>query len=415
MEKRLGFCLVLISITCFSKVVGICSVPDTKKSYVTSLAINMGRSVGPCVTPDPSVLLALNLGSVKDNTAVDILKQQLKEDAVDRVSHNKTFTSGKVALYVLALRSSCVNPSNIPGQGENINLVQILENKTREELKAFENNQSSPSVVTTWYQVGLDLIGLCVMSRPYAISAAHTVANHISPSVCGNVDTAAVVAMGFACVLGMENVPQVTLTAVNNSLTNLLIYILEEQHDGLLGNAYSTGLAAQAFKAAESYYCLSSWDCPRTIDKVIELITQKAFDLPIAAAQVLPFLWGKSYVSVKYLPCPVDQVHLISVKFTVVNDLVGEHFQNYIIVEVTEGSTLLQVMEKAAIQNPSQFSFQSQNTAWGIYITAINHLEGNDSARTYWQFLSGNEPLQLGVSSYIPSNNENIIAIFSKY
>lgn len=64
-------------------------VPDTKKSYVTSLAINMARSVGPCVPPDPSVLLALNLGQVKDPTAQDILIEQLKNDAVDRVSKSK--------------------------------------------------------------------------------------------------------------------------------------------------------------------------------------------------------------------------------------------------------------------------------------------------------------------------------------
>ncbi|PIO29175.1 hypothetical protein AB205_0189640 [Aquarana catesbeiana] len=236
MENRLGLFLVLLSVTCFCDANNTCNVPDTKKSYVTSLAINMARSVGPCVPPDPSVLLALNLGQVKDPTAQDILIEQLKNDAMCR----------KVALYVLALRSSCVDPSNISVQQGSINLVKLLENKTREELRAFENGPSpNASVITTWYQVGLDLLGLCTMSSPYARSAACIVANHTTPEVCGSVDTAAVVAMGLVCVLGMENIPEKTITKVRTTLSGLLNYILEHQKDGLIGNAYSTGLAGQ--------------------------------------------------------------------------------------------------------------------------------------------------------------------------
>ncbi|PIO29176.1 hypothetical protein AB205_0189640 [Aquarana catesbeiana] len=174
MENRLGLFLVLLSVTCFCDANNTCNVPDTKKSYVTSLAINMARSVGPCVPPDPSVLLALNLGQVKDPTAQDILIEQLKNDAV-----------------------------------------------------------------------GLDLLGLCTMSSPYARSAACIVANHTTPEVCGSVDTAAVVAMGLVCVLGMENIPEKTITKVRTTLSGLLNYILEHQKDGLIGNAYSTGLAGQ--------------------------------------------------------------------------------------------------------------------------------------------------------------------------
>lgn len=45
-------------------------------------------------------------------------------------------TSGKVALYVLALRSSCENP-DATTLGNNINLVHVLEEKTKEELNYF--------------------------------------------------------------------------------------------------------------------------------------------------------------------------------------------------------------------------------------------------------------------------------------
>ncbi|XP_077323778.1 cobalamin binding intrinsic factor-like isoform X1 [Lithobates pipiens] len=413
MENKLGVFLVLLSVTCFCKANNTCNVPDTKKSYVTCLAISMAHSVGPCVPPDPSVLLALNLGQVKDPTAQDILIDQLKNDAVDRVSKNASFTSGKVALYVLALRSSCVDPSNISVQQGSINLVQLLENKTREELRAFENGSSpNASVITTWYQVGLDLLGLCTMSSPYTSTAARIVANHTTPEVCGNVDTAAVVVMGLVCVLGMENIPEKTLTEVRTTLSGLLNFILEHQKDGLIGNVYSTGLAGQALFAAEKYFIIS-WNCSGTIQKVLDLIPNKTFSLPIAAAQVLPFLWGTSYVSVKYLPCPKAQ--FISVGYTIVNNLVEEYFQYSTIVLVEEGSTLLQVMQKAAELDPNRFSFESKTFTWGVYITAINHLAESTEDKTYWQFFSDTTPLAVGVSSYIPKKNELIIAAFSKY
>ncbi|XP_077323780.1 cobalamin binding intrinsic factor-like [Lithobates pipiens] len=415
MENKLGVFLVLLSVTCFCKAVNTCNVPDTKKSYVTSLAINMARSVGPCVPPDPSVLLALNLGQVKDPTAQDILIDQLKNDAVDRVSKNASFTSGKVALYVLALRSSCVDPSNISVQKGSINLVQLLENKTREELRAFGNGSSpKASVITTWYQVGLDLLGLCTMSSPYTSTAAHIVAKHTTPEVCGNVDTAAVVVMGLVCVLGMENVPKNTLTEVRKTLSGLLNYILQNQKDGLIGNAYSTGLAGQALMAAEKYFSVN-WDCSVIIQKVLDLIPKKTFSLPIAAAQVLPFLWGTSYVSVKCLPCPENNAQFISVEYTIVNNIIGEHFLYSTTVLVKEGSTLLQVMQKAAELDPNKFSFESQNSTWGAYITSINHLAGNTNDKTYWQFLRDSTPLEVGVSSYIPKKNDHITAIFSTY
>ncbi|XP_073453279.1 cobalamin binding intrinsic factor-like isoform X2 [Aquarana catesbeiana] len=364
MENRLGLFLVLLSVTCFCEANNTCYVPETKKSYVTSLAINMAHSVGPCVPPDPSVLLALNLGQVKVPTAQEILIEQLKNDAVDKVSKNLSFTSGKVALYVLALRSSCVDPSDISVQQGSINLVQLLENKTREELRAF--------------------------------------------------GTAAVLAMGLVCVLGMENIPEKTLTEVRTALSGLLDLILEHQKDGLIGNAYSTSLAGQALLAAEKYF-LISWDCSGTIQKVLDLIPEKTFSLPIAAARVLPFLWSTSYVSVKRLPCPEDDAHFISVEYTIVNDLSGDQFHHFTIIAVEEGSTVLQVMQKAAELDPNKFSFESKNFTWGVYITAINHLAESTIDRTCWLFFSGNTLLDKGVSSYIPKKNEHIIAIFSKY
>ncbi|XP_063814495.1 cobalamin binding intrinsic factor-like [Pseudophryne corroboree] len=413
--KLLIVCAGLLSLTCPSRADSVCSVPNTQKSYVTALALNMARSVGPCVTPDPSVLLALNIGNVPDSFARETLIKLLREDSVHKVTENQPFTSGKVALYVLALRSSCSDPTKIYSSGENINLVHLLETKTNEELHCIANTQSPR---TTWYQVALDVLALCVMSNPSAITAAKALAEATSispPGLTGSVDTAAVAVMGLTCVLQMDNVPSKTVKLVKSSLSILLDLILNAQNNGLIGNIYSTGLAGQALTAAQPYYSVSSWNCSRTISTVIDLIPEGKFSIPISAAQVLPLLWGKSYLSVKGMPCPADNASLITVDYTIYNDLTGNPFKYSITVLVNNGSTLLQVMEKAAEINPKDFSFDTENSSWGPFVTTINKLGGSDNDKTYWQFFSNETPLQEGVGTYKVHNKEHILAIFSKY
>ncbi|KAM3913020.1 cobalamin binding intrinsic factor [Leptodactylus fuscus] len=413
MKQVTILCAGLVSLLHVCWADAVCQATDTQKSNVISLAINMARSVGPCVTPDPSVLLALNLGQIKDVYAQDLLVTQLKEDAAQKINHNETFSSGKVALYVLALRSSCADPTVLPNC--NGNLVQLLENKTQEELDRVDSHGSP---LTTWYQVGLDVLALCVMSQPSAITVADAVAKVIPTNPSGHtfsVDTAAVAVMGFTCVLEMEGVPQNTHAIVKHTLGELLNMILDAQDNGLIGNIYSTGLAGQALTATKSFYPTQRWDCPKTLTKMVDLIPQKKFSLPIAAAQLLPFLWGKSYVSVKDISCPSNGVSMISVEFTIVNDLGRDDFKYSIIVTVEEESNVLQVMEKAAELNPKHFSFQTESSSWGAFVTAINNLKGSTNDKTYWQFFSGATPLSVGVSSYKPHNNEHILAIFSTY
>ncbi|CAN2389024.1 Eukaryotic cobalamin-binding protein [Pristimantis euphronides] len=411
--KQFIFCVGLVSLIHFCWTDAFCHVSDNQKSDIASLAITMASSVGPCVTPDPSVLLSLNLGNFTDVSTQDLLVKQLKEDAAQKINNNEPFSSGKVALYVLALQSSCSDPTELPNC--NADLVHLLKTKTQEEL---ERIKSSGSPLTTWYQVSLDVLALCLMSQPSAIQAADASAKTIPTNPSGHtfsVDTAAVAVMGFTCVLEMENVPVNTHTIVKHTLGALLDMILGAQNDGLIGNTYSTGLAGQALTAAKSYYSSERWDCSRTLTRVINLIPKKDFSLPIAAAQLLPFLWGKSYVSVKDISCPSNDSSLISVDYTIYNDLIGKTFKYSTIVSVKEGSTLLKVLEKAEELNPKHFSFQTETTSFGAMVTSINNLAGCTNDRTYWQFYSGVTPLDVGVSTYTPSGREHILAIFSKY
>ncbi|KAM4030379.1 cobalamin binding intrinsic factor-like isoform 2-T2 [Anomaloglossus baeobatrachus] len=350
MKQVILLCAGLISLIHSSWANGVCYVADTQKSAVTSLAVTLARSVGPCVPPDPSVLLAMRLGKIQDSFAQELLVNLLKEDAVQKINNNQTFTSGKVALYVLALHSSCSDPTILPNSAAN--LVQLLETKTQEELDSIENNGSP---LTTFYQVGLDMLAMCVMTQPSAITAANVSAiNILATGQTSSVDTAAVLVMAFTCVLDMEDVPLDIYATVNETLGVLLDFILNSQNGGLIGNIYSTGLAGQALTVAKPFYAPERWNCSQTLNKMIELIPENTFSLPIAAAQLLPLLWGKSYVSAKKIVCPCSEAH-ISVELTIMNDLYGENFKYSTIVSVKKGSTLLEVMQQAQALDPENF------------------------------------------------------------
>ncbi|KAM4702908.1 cobalamin binding intrinsic factor [Rhinophrynus dorsalis] len=126
-------------------------------------------------------------------------------------------------------------------------------------------------------------------------------------------------------------------------------------------------------------------------------------------------LYAAFILSVPYTGAQKETVNIISVQYTVINDLIGDSFKHSIQVSVQAGSTLLQVMEKAAEINPKVFSFSIEETSLGPFVSTINHLSGNSNGKTYWQFFSGTTPLDEGVGTYIPQDKEHILAIFSKY
>ncbi|NWV76233.1 IF factor, partial [Dasyornis broadbenti] len=202
------------------------------------------------------------------------------------------------------------------------------------------------------------------------------------------------------------------------------------KNNGMIGNIYSMGLALQALEATRKFYAPRKWDCAQAFSVVFA----HDYQLPMAIAQVLPALVGRSYLDAAGLDCaatkdasPQRQLPLsltlgirgvprgITVRYSITNMLQGKHFHYSTVVTVPTGSTLLQVMEAAAEENPQIFSFQVEQTSWGPYVTSIHGLAGSTEDRTYWQFLSAGNALDEGVGTYKPKNWELIQAVFSTY
>ncbi|NXC90656.1 IF factor, partial [Cercotrichas coryphoeus] len=234
------------------------------------------------------------------------------------------------------------------------------------------------------------------------------------------------------------------------------------ERNGMIGNIYNMGLALQALEATRKFYAPRKWDCAQAFS----VVYAHDYQQPMAMAQVLPALVGRSYLDVAGLDCaatkdmsPSQQLPLfpklgthgvprgmlippesprprredvptlcqvptlslsactasIQVYYSITNMLQGKHFHYSTTVTVPRGSTLLRVMEVAAEENPQIFSFQTEQTSWGPFVTSIHGLAGSTDDRTYWQFLSAGNALEEGVGTYKPRDGEHIQAIFSTY
>ncbi|KAM6465970.1 cobalamin binding intrinsic factor-like isoform 2-T2 [Liasis olivaceus] len=402
------FCTVTNAASISSR---ICSVPSDHRWLVRGIQTQLENWASLQSQPDPSVLIALNLAEDHNLSVITQLVRQIKDTAGTEMS------SGKVALYVLALRSSCQNPTNVSTPEKDVNLVQVLEKKTKEEIKHIHATESPK---TTYYQLALDTLALCVEKSPELKTAACALANAALEKRFQfqggfSVDTAAMASLALFCVYDRRNSFQKSklIGTLQNALAVTRKEILNaQQNNGIIGNIYSTGLAMQALSVTSEFDTADPWNCEKTIKEVLHQVTEGAFSRPAAASQILPSLVGKTYLDVRGLTCTSENV---TVHYNVNNVLNKPNFNFSITVKVPNGSVLLAVLEAAQQANPSEFSFQTEETSWGPMVTSINGLQASTNERSYWQFLSGKTPLEQGVGSYKPKDNEQIVGNFTKY
>ncbi|XP_075018918.1 cobalamin binding intrinsic factor isoform X2 [Calonectris borealis] len=379
--------------------------------------------------PNPSVLLAMNLAGATGSNTHKWLLHQLQEEAVERAQ--KAMTSGEVALYVLALLSSCQNPQRVQALGQTLDLLRVLQQKTDEEMASLEA-EGIPK--TTLYGVSLDALGLCLAGADGYQGPSVVLAKQVlSPESHLSVDTRAVAALALVCTYGQTELRDVR-ELLWEALSTVTNGFLDEQEkgDGMIGNIYSMGLALQALVATGKFYAPRDWDCAQAFS----VVYSHDYHQPMAIAQVLPALVGRSYLEAAGLDCAASAsvspslrlslspeleettgVHRapITVHYSITNKLQGRHFTYTTSVRVPAGSTLLQVLQVAAAEKPDIFSFQTKQTSWGPMVVSIHGLAANPADRTYWQFLSGGDALQEGVGTYKPQDGEHVQAVFSTY
>uniref|UniRef100_A0A8C0G134 Cobalamin binding intrinsic factor n=1 Tax=Chelonoidis abingdonii TaxID=106734 RepID=A0A8C0G134_CHEAB len=345
-------------------------VPANQQYLVTELQYEMESSVTLQSPPNPSILIALNLAGTQDSMKETLLVQQIK----DRV-----IKEGTVALYVLALLSSCEDPKHVTA---NISLVEVLN---------------------------LPIISSCL-----PICAPITL---LSSSLPLPANTGAMATLALTCVHnGLAKAEQTRILELIHEALDKLRQLILRAVETNTANIYSIGLALQALNVTSVSYPSGDWSCSQTLAKVLTKISQGAFDNPMAAAQILPSLVGKTYLNVIRLSCssdmgkdhsvapsptnaPISSLCSVMVEYTIINQLRGQHFTYTIHVSVPKGSVLLSVLQAAQQDNPQDFSFETKQTSWGLMVVSINSRAANSNDKTYWQFFNGTEPLEQGVGN----------------
>ncbi|NXH21297.1 TCO2 protein, partial [Bucco capensis] len=85
-------------------------------------------------------------------------------------------------------------------------------------------------------------------------------------------------------------------------------------------------------------------------------------------------------------------------------------------VPVPAGASLLDVLRAAATQEPRNFTFGTQDTSQGPFLTRVMGRDAQQKKHTYWQLLTDpNTSLDLGVAQYRPHDGETIILRLSEW
>ncbi|XP_054419576.1 transcobalamin-1 [Pteronotus mesoamericanus] len=408
----------------------ICEVSQENYSCLTLLPLlnTMINSKYSREIQAANVLLSLRLVGIQDQSLERHLVQEVKKNEEKKALN---LTSGQLALVTLAL-GACQNSDETI---THLHLVSKLEKKFQEEIENMVIHDGNP--LTNYYQLSLDVLALCLFNGNYSVTEVNEYfipenknfyfGGHFS------VDTGAMAVLALTCVKrriinGQIKASEMDLKHITNYTESLVKKILsEKKENGLIGNIFSTGEAMQALFVSSNYYNQTEWNCQETLHTVLREISQGSFRMPTAAAQVLPALFGKTYldaynssscgsgsfnISIQE-PLPIEpnsSSSWISVNYTVkINET---YFTN---VTVENGSFFLDVMKRAQEINETVFRFTYVESSWGPYITSVQGLEANNNERTYWELLSDGKPLSQGVGSYVVQNGENLEVRWSKY
>ncbi|XP_040115390.1 transcobalamin-1 isoform X2 [Oryx dammah] len=374
---------------------------------------------------DANVLMTFRLVGIKSQSLEQQLSQQIKEDINSR---EMELTSGQLALDILAL-GACENQDREFIRGAR--LVSKLGAKFQAEIQNMEAHGGSP--LTNYYQLSLALLALCLFNGRYSITS---VTYYFTPENKNyyfedqfSVDTGAMAVLALTCVQRntQKKMDANTKGKIRGYIASLANKIQAEGKQGLFGNIFSTGEAMQALFVSSDYY-KNERNCRETLRAVFDNISQGVIYLPIAAAQILPALMGKTYLDVINPSCGHNPV-----KFSVstekpdtvppttapLNILVKYSVRinktSHTEVTVRKGSVFLDVMKAAQEKNKTLFRFTVEETSWGPFVTSVQGIRASSKDRTYWKLLSNGQPLTQGAGSHVVQNGDNLEVRWSKY
>ncbi|KAF1409980.1 Transcobalamin-2, partial [Spheniscus humboldti] len=335
--------------------------------------------------------------------------------------------TGRLALYLLGLRATCPSPEPGPQRS----LVTWLKYYLEED---WAGSRQHGHPLNGYYQYSLGVLALCVhrkrvreeVIRRLLVAEQHGRFGHIGGSA---VDTEAVAALAFAC-LERERLVGARLAAeLRAAMHRTRRRMVEAQgRAGFFGNVYSTPWAMQVFIATDM--CRVQPAYGRAMAALLENLD--AFTTAATMAQVLPVLHGRSYLDIASMCCQEEPDTLTPISPEPPPEVVGNKMVRLVVecpeprcpqhrlydqpVPVPAGASLLDVLRAATAQGPHNFTFDTQDTPQGPFLSQVLGLEARQRKRSYWQLLSApSTSLQMGVADYRPRDGETLILRLSEW
>ncbi|NXP74774.1 TCO2 protein, partial [Ramphastos sulfuratus] len=364
--------------------------------------------------------------------------------------------TGRLALYLLGLRATCP-PPDLESQRS---LVTWLKYHLEEDW-AGSRRHGHP--LTSFYQYGLGVLALCahrkrvreevirrLLEAEHHHKFRHTGGSAVGESPrgeagwwhpqagcvapewvtrCVPADTEAVVVLAFTC-LERERLVRSRLAAeLRAARRRIRRRMVEEQRpDGFFGNVYSTPWAMQVFIA--SNMCRLQTVYGQAMAALLKNLD--AFTITATMAQVLPVLHGRSYLDIASMRCQKEPDTLTAISPEPLPEMLGTMMVRLVVecplprcpqhqlydqlVPAPAGASLLDVLRAAAAQEPHNFTFETQETPQGPFLTTVLGLEAQQQKRSYWQLLTDSSTsLQMGVAEYRPQDGDSIILRLSEW
>lgn len=393
-----------------------CDTEGSNSELYLSLNKNLLRSLETQEgLPNPSVHLALRLSNyhnlAKESEHLNRLKNNLHNDIQSSLSNSQP-VAGLLALYTLALKSSCydLNTITFPGSEKNETLLTHLKKQMEDEKQhiAFSHRP-----LTNYYQYSLGVLALC--------TSGVRVNNHVSNKLIKavelehfkhgdteSIDTYAMAGMALQCVKDAGSHVQ-NAAELDTALSKIKQKLLAARRaDGHIGNEFSTGLAVQALIAMGSQVaeCAASMEAMRTDAR------SNTYHNPMGISQILPALQQKSYLAVKNKEClneddtlvlePIDPVVVLpsESKVTVMVEVVAASGAAVVYsVDAPKESSLLEALELLKGKNVG-FTFEKESSLWGPFLSAVNGEQARQSDRRYWHLSSDGTALSQGVNDF---------------
>ncbi|XP_069034346.1 transcobalamin-2 isoform X1 [Embiotoca jacksoni] len=393
-----------------------CDTEGSNRELLLSLNKNLLRSLeSQAGLPNPSVHLALRLSNyhnlAKESEHLNRLKNDLHNDIQSSLSNSQSVV-GHLALYTLALKSSCYDLNTITFSISE-NSETLLTHLKRQMEQEKEHIAFSHRPLTNYYQYSLGVLALCVsgirvnnhVSNKLIKAVEH---EHFKHGDSESVDTYAMAGMALQCVKDSGSHVQ-NAAELHTALSKIKQKLLDSRRiDGHIGNEFSTGLAVQALLAmgSEVAECAASMEAMRTAAR------NNTYHNPMAASQMLPALHQKSYLTVKSKEClneddtlvlePIDPVVVLpnKNKVTVMVEVVpSSQVADVYSVDVSKGSSLLEALELLKGKNVG-FTFEKESSLWGPFLSAVNGEQARQSDRRYWHLSADGTALTQGVSDF---------------